>query len=126
MLVEHSFVTTMDREPAFRAVELSLSSIGFQRIEAPPQTLELRRGRDKPHANGVGTLPQAVRVDFDRGRVVVAASIQEHRKPTPRHRDLMLAVVRTVQLALSPDVSSTHGPTLQDVDAEISAYDRKL
>ncbi len=88
MVIEHSFVTTMDGPQAMRAAEAFLGERGFATAHAPAfpvgdataESLEMRRGKNNPsRAKSVSELPQAIRVDFDRGRVTVAASI------TPSH-----------------------------------------
>ena len=90
MLVEHTFVTTMDAAEALAAVSDLLRARGFAPDDPPgraaagagpvppsasPNMLELRRGKKNPaRAKSALELPQHVRVEWDRGRVVVAAS----------------------------------------------------
>lgn len=81
MVVEHSFVTTLPESAAFERACSFLQARGFTPIQSPvvsPSTapLEFRRGKTNPaRARSVSELPQTVRVEFDRGRVSIAASI---------------------------------------------------
>jgi len=84
MVVEHTFITTLPEPDALRMAWELLHSRGFTPLPAaelaarPPASnaVELRRGRPNPdRARSIVELPQFVRVEWDRGRVVVAASI---------------------------------------------------
>jgi hypothetical protein len=90
VVIEHTFVTTMDSPQAIRAAMSFLGERGFTSAQNPAfpvaptpsqmDTLHMRRGRANPNrAKSVAELPQTLRLDFDRGRVTVAASI------TPSH-----------------------------------------
>jgi hypothetical protein len=83
VVVEHTFVTTMEAPQAMAAASEFLARRGF---EAPRtafsmnqqwDTLEVRRGRAKARsARSVAQLPQVVNLSWDRGRVTVALSIE--------------------------------------------------
>ena len=77
MVVEHSFVTTMDETQALDAAAAFLQERGFARAVLPnARGLELQRGKkNSARAKSVSELPQVVRVDFDRGRVSVGISV---------------------------------------------------
>ena len=84
MVVEHVFVTTLGATDAMRMAAEFLASRGFINSEQSAfqvgQTewtaLEMRRGRKTAsHNRGVLDRPHSVRLEYDRGRVVVAASI---------------------------------------------------
>ena len=88
MITEHVFVTTMEADETMRAAMAFLRGRGFEAAAAPAfavgQTrwdgIEMRRGRTNPErAKSVSELPQTVRVEWDRGRVTIAAAI------TPSH-----------------------------------------
>jgi hypothetical protein len=98
MVIEHTFITTLEAEAAMSAASAFLAARGF-RVE--PQTafipvtaggpshtraMELTRGVANPvRAKGVGDLPQRVRLEWDRGRVSVAASITPKNDKQVRH-----------------------------------------
>jgi hypothetical protein len=83
MVVEHTFITTLEAADAIGAAGNLLRSRRFTALPqsaspVPPpwNVLEMRRGRDVPdRAKSILELPQFVRIEWDRGRVVVAASI---------------------------------------------------
>ncbi len=80
MVVEHTFVTTLGLDAAMEQAWRLLTARGFATgtTGAPRAShLELRRGTAKAaQAKSVSELPQVVRMDFDRGRVTVAVSIE--------------------------------------------------
>ena len=90
MLVEHTFVTTMDAPDAMRQAAEFLGEFGFvaqaDRAFQMGQTwnaLEVRRGSTRRRwRSPMRDWPQQVRVEWDRGRVGVAASMS----PPPRGR----------------------------------------
>ncbi len=92
MVVEHTFVTTLPPTEAMHAAAEFLSARGFTSASAPRafaigdagagvwDQLEVRRGRDPlsaGRARHLLQLPQQVRLEWDRGRVTVAASIAD-------------------------------------------------
>jgi hypothetical protein len=127
MVVEHTFITTLESHDVIRMAWELLISRGFgplppQEMALRPQgpnVVELRRGRERPDgAKSVLELPQFVRVEWDRGRVVVAASItprtwmgrqytpgsitsQSAHARQPDQEGLMLAVVGALEMLLA-------------------------
>lgn len=84
MVIEHTFITTMDAPEAMRAATEMLRSRGFESAAGAAfpvgsvewDSLEMRRGKSNPaRAKNVAELPQGVRLHWDRGRVSVAISI---------------------------------------------------
>jgi hypothetical protein len=87
MVIEHTFVTTLEPNDTMRAAAEYLSARGFTRadpaagfdVSGQPQawtSLEMRRGKKKAaRARNVLQLPQTVRLEWDRGRVNVALAI---------------------------------------------------
>lgn len=80
MVVEHTFITTLEAQPALERAGALLSSRGFAhagtRYGSDAQ-LHMNRGNAKAaKARSVTELPQVVRIEWDRGRVMVAASIE--------------------------------------------------
>jgi hypothetical protein len=84
MVVEHSFVTTMEAAEAFRVAGEFLTSRGF-RVTDGPRAHESDGARCEvmgfkcggtagSRGSRVADLPQSVWVEYDRGRVVVGAS----------------------------------------------------
>jgi hypothetical protein len=84
VVIEHTFVTTWEARQAMQAAMQFLASRGFQRAEQSAfpmnpewNTLEMRRGRKRAaHAKNIAELPQTAHVQWDRGRVTVALSIE--------------------------------------------------
>lgn len=83
MVVEHEFVTTLDAPAALSAAARFLAQGGFASQDqaftvGQPQwtTLEMKRGKKSPaRAKTIAQLPQRIIVNYDRGRITVAASI---------------------------------------------------
>ena len=134
MIVEHVFITTLEAPEAIRLASQVLSSRGFvaravAAIEVaapgavagtPPRSagLEMARGKaSAARARSIDELPQRLRLDWDRGRVTVAACIEyfQHgsfnvgtqRDPAPdspkvrSHVELMTAVVGALEMSLA-------------------------
>ena len=91
MVIEHTFVTTMPEEDALRLAADFLAARGFVNSEGSAfqvqmpagstaggqwSKLEMERGeKSATKAKAVPYLPQMVRIEIDRGRVSLAASI---------------------------------------------------
>src|SRR5262249_14921959 len=84
MIVEHTFVTTLDAPDALRRASRLLEDHGFKAEEpsafepssSGPRDLKLQRGQRKPaRARSIVQLPQEIRLQWDRGRITVAMSI---------------------------------------------------
>lgn len=113
MLLEHVFVTTREAAQTLTDARRLLQELGFA-VEAVSEThLEARRGRDNPaRAKQIDELPQQVRLEFDRGRVTLAASIHHNNKPGPLHQDLLTNLARTLELHLAhnyPSIEARQG-----------------
>jgi hypothetical protein len=83
MVVEHSFITTLEAADALRTAAQFLNARGFEAVSEGAFTmgpsawnaLEMTRGTKKVRkAKSVIELQQQVRIEWDRGRVSVAAS----------------------------------------------------
>lgn len=126
MVVEHSFVTVLDRERALERAAVFLDAIGFQPQQREQAWLSMRRGKRSPHPRDLATLPQSVRLEFDRGRVTVAAGIMEFRKVNQHHRDLMLSIVGGLEMLLAVDRSPAEARVSFDEASErITVDDRR-
>ncbi|HYE20888.1 MAG TPA: hypothetical protein VEA69_20750 [Tepidisphaeraceae bacterium] len=119
MVVEHIFVTTMEPVDAMSVTSQFLAQRGFVagvqtsfQLGAPGwNVVEMARGR-KTAARAKSTLelPQQIRVEYDRGRVTVAASAltakeaQNGRppkgKPAAEAQAMLLALVQNVEYLL--------------------------
>lgn len=149
MVVEHSFVTTLEGPEALRAASAFLGGRGFVSAGtgAFPMTdpawtsLKMTRGRTTRRARSVAELPQSLRLDFDRGRVTVALSITPsaawgagsfYSEPKPGHRrlrlhrELLTAVASSLESLLArgePEVQA--GVAWDAVEAEIGRVARR-
>lgn len=79
MVIEHTFVTTLDAPDALQTASAFLRERGFSPAENDSGTgarLEMSRGKTNPaRARSVAELPQSIRLDFDRGRIALAAAV---------------------------------------------------
>jgi hypothetical protein len=102
MLIEHSFVTTLDMPAAMSHAAAFLAYFGFKVQSFEAGRLEAIRGRVRATAARVVQLPQTVHLIFDRGRVTIAASIQQRTGDgLPAHAQLMTALVRGLERLLA-------------------------
>lgn len=113
MLLEHSFVTTRDVGPVMEDTKEMLSSFGFAIEMRDEHSLQVWRGLPNPaRAKNPNQLPQKVRVEFDRGRVIVAALIEERNRKFGRFSaDMMTALASCLEGMLC------EGRSLQEVRA---------
>jgi hypothetical protein len=125
MLLEHTFVTTVEGAEALRMCSALLAVHGFAAVPRPGfqvgealLELELTRGRKSPsRAKTAMELPQQVLVQFDRGRITLAATITPRtwggreyppgafmtvssKKPQPLQQEMLLAIAEAVEQRL--------------------------
>lgn len=102
MLVEHTFVTTLDMGEAMDLACGFLGRLGFRLKSVTPNAIHAVRGRKKPTSRKVKLLPQTVDLTYDRGRVTVAATITPRgRKGRPIYGDLMTSLARGLEMLLA-------------------------
>src|SRR3954452_20642571 len=88
MVIEHQFVTTMEGSDAMRAASEFLTARGFAvkgqndfAVGGGWTTLEVIRGKSNAaRAKSIAELPQRLRLDYDRGRVTVAATLEYYQR----------------------------------------------
>ncbi len=91
MLVEHSFVTTLDAPEALEIITQMLYALGFSKVapiagkSLPAEACREFIFPDAPPAR-TGTGPLRILLSFDRGRVMVAASAWPRRQTAFRYR----------------------------------------
>jgi hypothetical protein len=152
MVVEHTFVTTFSDHEALGAAAALLTSRGFAAVgdrafamDGAWTNVELTRGKTNPaRAKSIAELPQNVRIEFDRGRICMAASLTPWRrggrdqipgemttrsvnKPHPLQQELLLALVAAIELLLvhrQPPERCT--ARLDQVEAQIQEYARRM
>jgi hypothetical protein len=124
VVIEHVFVTTLEAPDALRLASEFLTSGGFL-VQGQPgfqlggwTSLEVARGKSNAaRARSIEDLPQRVKVEWDRGRVTVAAYIQAYQRaflsvgsgvelpahsPKVRlHAQLMTAIAQGLELLLA-------------------------
>ena len=116
MLVEHTFVTTLEAVPAVRRACEFLQGAGFHLESVSNDGVQAVRGRKNPNTRKIRELPQSVKLVYDRGRVNVAAAITPRgAKDKPVHAYLMTALVRALEDLLAG------GQSLEQVAATWSA-----
>ncbi len=101
MVVEHTFVTTLPPQEALKKASQFLARGGFvaksQTAFALDQTawttIDVRRGKTtSTKSSAIPDLPQQIRLEWDRGRVSVAASIAD-RHSVKKRSALLLSIV---------------------------------
>ncbi len=146
MVIEHTFVTTYAAADAMGAATAFLSGLGFE--HSAPVAFEVGRPewncaemRRDPNRS-VGKLaaidvPQTIRIEFDRGRVVVAASVESTRRSfwtgTPREMpaaspklrprvELLMTLLVALEriLAQQQSLEEVHAP-LRDLEGDCAA-----
>ena len=148
MVIEHTFITTMEAADALRAASEFLTARGFSVNRESAfavggggggqwDTLEVTRGvKSAARAKSVAELPQRVRLEFDRGRVTIAAAIEyfqrgsftvgsqkeppAHSPKVRLHVDLLSSLVEGLEQALARRV-----PPLQ-AGAAFDAVQRRI
>lgn len=145
MVIEHEFVTTFSTQDVINMAWQFLSARGFVadtgqepvQVTGPERAaMEMRRGRKSVgRACGTIELPQRIRIEFDRGRVSVAASITGQTRSftvaTPRDpapgsakgralTELLMALVHALEAEL------THGDLHGQATAALDALETQL
>lgn len=101
-MLEHTFITTADAAVALSGARKLLSELGFKERPCSGDAVEFYRGKaSSRRAARADELPQNIRLEYDRGRISFAASIQCHRKPQPLHRSMLLSLAETAEAHLS-------------------------
>jgi hypothetical protein len=124
MVIDHQFISTLDAGEVFGFAEAYLSTRGFRRSGTESERwIEFRRGvTASGKAKSITELPQRVRIEFDRGRVSVAAQIEasgrwggagsfqisstggnENRKKMVVHEKMLMGMVTGLQALLAHD-----------------------
>jgi hypothetical protein len=103
-----------------------LTALGFEVESRAEQQVAARRGRGRPHRGPIDRLPQRVRMDLDRGRVVLAVSIEHLGKPARIHEEILLAIARAIEANLNGDASFSEAfVELSDVHRRVAADARR-
>ena len=102
MLVEHTFVTTMEDADAVRYAGDFLQWLGFRIVSAADGSVEAIRGRKHPNSRKLAQLPQSVKLLCDRGRFSVAAAVTPRGgKDLPVHANMMAALTVGLELLVA-------------------------
>lgn len=120
MIVEHEVVTTLPATEAMERVRHAARAMGFTVEEASETRLRARRGEQRAvRARSARELPQALRVDFDRGRLSLAIVAHERRrKPERLEREMLLEIARVIERGVT---EGTADPPLLDAWAPLDA-----
>jgi hypothetical protein len=129
MIVEHSMVTTLGPGQAFDLVEGFLGAYGFKRLGDPGavQRTFARGKKDGSAAAYFKDVPLKVRVDFDRGRLNFAASIDFRSKEDARLRDFTVGLAIGLDRLLEDrlDIAMAHAMVESHADA-VRKHDKRL
>ena len=125
MLAENVLVSTLDAGTVFARANEVLEGLRFVPAGATPATessWEWIRGRKKvKYYVRISDLPQQFRLEFDRGRVVLTAVVEERGREKPKlHEAMLLSVLSAVTLRIEGrDLSEALGATVvaqSDID----------
>lgn len=120
MLAEHEFVTTRDARTVFADLLRILYQLGFEPEQQTDDFIIVRRGKKTAaRARNITELPLRIRIEFDRGRVTVAASLETRRKPGPLHREMILALIGAVE-------STGNGADMTTAQAEYDLVHQRI
>jgi hypothetical protein len=147
MVVEHTFVTTLEAPVALRAASVLLGQFGFAaqaqtvfQMEGDWNTLEMHRGVTKyRRSRGVRHWPQQVRLEWDRGRVDVAVSITPpsrgrfdsnsgklRKKENAAVQQLLLSIAQALELLLASKVPAEQAENvLRQLDLQLEEDARR-
>jgi hypothetical protein len=150
LVIEHTFVTTLDSHDALALASDMLSRRGFEsegesgfQLGEGWTTLQMRRGKKSAsRAKSLAECPQQVRLEWDRGRVSVAAvmepwtrrrsfaigpsiggdvSITRNKKGTKDATDLMFALANGLERLLAE-----HQPAEEAIQEWATLEDAKV
>jgi hypothetical protein len=127
MVVEHSFITRLGPDETMRTALDYLREYGFASAEPAGfrlagdawTSLKVHRGSKITSRTAVADLPQVVHLEWDRGRVNVAASIEVPKKELRAHSELLIAITLALEELLATGLSpSEAGRQLRQVAIE--------
>jgi hypothetical protein len=119
MVVEHIFITTLERDDALVLADAFFTDLGLQRARSRDGADEWTAGKDRPRA--LSDFKRTVRVDFDRGRITLAASAPNLRTEQEKTcQPYMLA------LAASLEAHISHGQPAEEAAAPVLAAMDKI
>jgi hypothetical protein len=130
MLVEHVFVTTLEGPDALEATKDLLAEYGFElqneliqdRNGNPVHSLTMARGKKNPdRCRSVLDLPHQFQLEWDRGRVAVAAAITQPSWQTSRMAGRPLLVAKNNELQVHQQAILAHLARM--VEARLSTRD---
>ncbi len=130
MVVEDYFVTTLPAGEALSVTQAILSADGFRDIVGAAQNpnagaslLYMKRGKPMLQRKAsVRDLPQEIRLEYDRGRVNIAASIHRRGKERYAHAELLIALLTTIRLLLTGQLPIEQArATLSELESELDA-----
>lgn len=123
MIVEHTFVTTLEEDDALLLADALFTHIALERV--PGTMNQWTAGKDRPRK--IAEVRRVVRVEFDRGRVSLAASALTIAKAQEKlYQPYLLALASAAEAHISAGlpVDQAAAPVLA-VGAEIDRKDRK-
>jgi hypothetical protein len=106
MMVEHTFITTLDQAAAFQLAGEILTKLGFVAESQPTSdSIVFRRGMKSAQvAKRSDQLPQRAMLHFDRGRIQLAASLEEARSLRAEsllQKELLISLAGLLESCLS-------------------------
>jgi hypothetical protein len=129
MVVEHSFITRLGPDETMRTALDYLREHGFSNAEAvgfrmagdPWTSLKVHRGGKVTPRTAVADLPQVVHLEWDRGRVNVAASIEVPKKELRDHSQLLISITLALEELLATGMPPVEaGRDFRQVEIELA------
>jgi len=118
MIVEHEFITTLEKDEALARAAQFLQRAGFSASSLADDVLEASNGKGRRRRTA-SKLAQHATVRFDRGKVQIAVGITRRRhKLKPIHRNLLLGIANGLDLYLGEQIplerSAAHWASAED------------
>jgi hypothetical protein len=126
MIVEHSFVTTRPAIDLLTEAKETLAKLGFipEPSHQPGEVTAQRGCRNPRRAADVTRLPQRARVVYDRGLVMVAASVEPKGRERAQHRELLLSLALAIEERLAGAATRQAVEAWQQFNARIKRRTR--
>ena len=122
MLVEHSFITTLESSSCFDRIHALMQHLKYRGRDLSHSELVFEKGHAKvAKYSSLFELPQQIAIRFDRGKVNVAAAMQTFRdKVSPQHSRFLIALANAVEQQVTQQDESRRVPAVSALIEEIN------
>lgn len=128
MIIEQEMLSMRDARETLDSIRTWLVRQGFRMVKAEPQRLLFRRGRKSARAAvQLQQRPMLVCVDYDRGRVAMAAGFQPPWKKHPDKQQIFLrGVLAGIAGVVDPQQAESGARQWDDAEYEVEEVDRGI